>query len=266
MIRVPLMNPIRFYNPNIEPDYTTYWPNPDNYIQRTKYIEGITPANYYKDFIINKEITIQLWISEVVNTTLKLYKPNGTTQILTGVDISPVGWVSETVYKYSFTPTLEGEYYLKNEETEIISDVIYVQSQLKYKKRLVYIEYQNSENDYGMVFWDELTEKFKGKTYFTGRLMWAEPKNEISAFTTDRGNVEILRSTPVRTANLELTEIHFTYIDNINMIFSCDTISVNGMNFQTVENPKIELTEKSDIVNITIQLSLIDNDYFAKIL
>ena len=263
MVKFPLANPIRFYNPD-SADYRDVFPNTDNYVHRVKQIEGVHPVQYYKDFLINKLVVFQVRMSDVTEANINLLKPDGTIEELSPTDITPTGWTSESVYKYSFTPTAEGIYYLKHLESEYESDYIYVQEREKFRRRLVKIEYYNSENDYGMIFNNNGELIFSCETYFTGRLKNGEPKNELSAFTSDRGNLEILRGTPIRTAVLELAEIHFTYVDSVNLIFSCDNIKINGLRYQSQEVPKVEEIEKTDLVNIVVNLSLIDNDYFVK--
>jgi hypothetical protein len=116
-----------------------------------------------------------------------------------------------------------------------------------------------------MVFWDGVTQKYSGTTYFTGQLKTGKPENNISAFKSDRGVVSKLRSTPVKLAELILTDIHYSYVYNINQIFSCDYLIVNGIQYQTNEVPEVDEIEKSDLVNITINLSQVSNLYYVNL-
>ena len=114
-----------------------------------------------------------------------------------------------------------------------------------------------------MIFFNGLLQKYTGLTYFTGQLKPGQPENEISGYESDRGELQKLISTPKRISNLILTEVHISYIDVINMIFSCDNLTINGVTFQSAEAPKIEEIQKSDLVNIEIKLTQTNNDYFV---
>lgn len=260
-----ITNPIRFYKNDNEPDFYTKFPFVDNITQRQKYNPGVYPSKFYKDFIINQEISFQLQLIDVSDETITLYKPDGTTSNLTPTNITPSGWTSAEVKRYDFTPTQEGVYYMIFSDPNYISDKFVVHSKLKFREQLIEIQYRNSENDYGLVFYDGSTLKFTGKTYFTGKGPIPNPGNEISAFVSDRGNLVKLRSTPTRDYILELIDIHYSYIDNINHIFSCDYLLVNGMEVQSSEVLEPERVEdRSDLYNITINISIVNNNYFIK--
>ena len=260
------MNPIRFYNQANEPDFTDIFPNNENIILRQKYIEGIYPVNWYKDHLIDKAVNLQFQIDGLSDLSMSVYAPSGSVINVAPTDITPLGWILNSVYKYTFTPDEEGVYYcVFNGDTDVISDKFYVASLEKFRRRLVKIDFYNSVNDYGMVFWDDITQKYSGTTYFTGQLKTGKVKNEISAFEGDRGVVSKLRSTPVKLAELILTDIHYSYVYNINQIFSCDYLVVNGIQYQTNEVPEVDEIEKSDLVNITINLSQVSNLYYVNL-
>lgn len=260
------MNPIRFYNQANEPDFNNIFPNNENILLRQKWIEGIYPVSFYKDHIINKELSMQFQISGLSDLSMSIYAPSGTIININPIDITPTGWVLNNVYKYTFIPDEEGVYYcLFNGDTDILSDKFIVNSIEKFRRRLIKIEFYNSKNDYGMVFWDDVTQKYSGLTYFTGQLKTGKIKNDISAFESDRGVVEKLRSTPVKLAELKLTDIHYSYVYNINQIFSCDNLTINNIQYQTQDVPEVEEIEKSDLVNITINLSQISNLFYINL-
>lgn len=258
----PLMNPIRFYPVDSIPDFQDTFPFVDRMVTQQKWIEGVYPSNFYKDFLINKEIILQFRLSGIDDKNIIVTKPSGT-QTLTATEITPSGWTSTAVYKYSFTPTAEGVYYFTFTEPNYKSDKIYVSGLEKFRRRLVEISYYNSENDYSMIFFNGALQKYTGLTYFTGQLLPSQPENEISGYESDRGNLEKLRSTPKRISNLILTDVHISYIDVINMIFSCDNLTINGVTFQSAEAPQIEIIAKSDLVNMEIKLTQTNNDYFV---
>lgn len=258
-MRAPIINPLRFYR-NL-PDYSTRFPNMDNVTQRVMYIDGVHPAQWYKEWLHNKAMVLQFEATEEEDTDLTIYKYNETTGVFdedstaTATDITPIGWTGSPMVKHSLTLT-EGTYYITTADG-LTSDKFVVVNDARLRKKLIEIVYGNSDNDYGVIF-DEQTFR----QYFTGQLVIGNPENEISAFESDRGNLVKLQSTPKRIATLNINELHYTYTDHVNLLFSCDSITVNGVTYQNTEPPTIEPIENSDIVNVTVKLVQTSNDYY----
>jgi hypothetical protein len=265
-MKCSILNPIRFYDSAGVPNYSSSFPAIDNITQRTEWIPGIHPTNWYKEWRTGVAMYLQFEIEGTESTNLEIYKYDestgsfaelGTGSPLSGVDISPGGWATAHIYQYTFTPSSDGTYYLKFEGDTVTSDKFIVTSDSILIKQLVKIKYLNSENDFNCIF--------SGGEYFnqflTGFISLGEPQNEISAFQSDRGNLELLQATPVRVANLIINDLHYTYVDHINLIFSCDTITVNGVTYQNSEPPTIEKIGDSDLVNVTVKLLQTNNEY-----
>jgi len=257
------MNPLRFYG-KTAPDWQNTWPNCDNMQQRAQYFGGIYPGMFYKDFIEGENIRLQFVSNEL--TPLKVYKWNMFKNIfelnntLIPVFITPPGWIGENITLFDFALTT-GVYYCQFDDG-YTSDKFAVHSELKLRKKLIRINYYNSENDYGAIFENSDIIVFSPVTFFTGQLKAQAPENIISSYNSDRGNLIKLRATPIRLQSLELCDIHTSYIDHINMIFSCDYINVNGIEYQTSEPPQIAEKENSDICDLTIKLVMKNNSYF----
>jgi len=260
MIIIPDMNPIIFFDQSKAPDWETYFPNNEIIDERVQYNASIYPTLHWKDHLINEAITLQFQNPPSLDTSISVTKPDGTTDVVNGIDITPTGWTGDDVYKYIYTPTSAGIYqFYFNGDTDIISRKVLVHDVLKFRKRLVEITYYNTSNDYGMIFYDLAVNKYIGKTYFTGQLLTYPINNDKSVFTSDRGTLVSLRSTPVKKARLILADIHYSYAYNINMIFSCDRLTINGINYQLEDIPDPEPIEKSDLINMTFELSQTDN-------
>lgn len=269
-IYIPHMNPVRYRKQSTVIDYSTIWPNYENISQRVNYYVGMNASQYYKDFIINSPISVQFQELSLYDRIIYIYKYNNILEqyqvygSISGTDITPTGWISSDIYKYTWTPTESGVYYFNYLGAGIVSDEIVVHSLEILKKQLVQVTYYNSENDYGMVFYDNTTLNYTGTTYFTGLLQNYSPSNQTTAYTNDRGGYEILRASPVHGSVLSLTNIHHSYIENINMIFSCDNVSVNGINYSRDGDIEISDINKSDLVDIKIKLKQKIEKYYAE--
>jgi hypothetical protein len=259
MILCPLLNPIRFYNST--PDYLSTFPNMDNVTQRTSYIDGIGAAQYYKEWLYGKQLDLQFEFQQGDNITLTAYKYNELTEAYessatsSGIEITPSVWVGNKFIKHSFN-LQEGTYYFEFADG-LKSDVFVVTNSLFQRKKLIEIVYTNSENDYGCVFEDESL-----RNYFCGQLLIGNPENEMSGFESDRGNFIKLNATPKRIATLNINDLHYTYVDHVNMLFSLDSLTINGVTYQSSEPPTIEDGEFSDLKNITVKLIQTNNTYY----
>lgn len=268
-IQIPDINIVRFYQSDKAPNYTNYMPTDYNSVLGVKYQDGVYPVKYTREHVINDAIKFQARVDSVVDDSVDVYIYNQSSETYTlatnisATDISPTGWTGFTVNSYLYTPTTAGIYQFRFKEDNWISDDILVVNTSKYYRRLVRVDFVNFENDFGYIFWDNSSNVFEGLTYFTGQLVPVTPKNDKKTYTNDRGREQILRASPIIAHQLNLNEIHKSYIKTINNIFSCTDIDVNGIGMTAIEVPEIEPTEKSDCVNITIQLTETKNNYFA---
>jgi hypothetical protein len=248
------------------PDYSVNWPNMDNIVPGVKNIEGIYPVNYMSDWVIGKTMSLQFRIQTEGSETLSLYKLNssGTYSIyatISPVNITPYGWESEKINRYNYEFLETGVYYFESASAGYRSIKFVVHSELKFRKKLIQVEYSNSFNDYGMVFYDNNISRYLGLAYFTGQLLLGTPGNSISAIHSDRENVVKLRSTPFRVATLKFSDIHYADIDRINMIFACDTIKVNGIDYQNEEIGDAQQISALEVSNMSIKLYQTNFDY-----
>lgn len=245
------MNPIRFYSTGNAIDRDDYWPNDHNMIQRVEYFPGEYAQAFYPVHLVNKEIQMQFKISGIGSLTMTVYLPNGTTTTITPTNINPVGWTGTDVWLYTYTPSVKGVYYFTI--STFTSDKLYVISEDKFKKQIVQIEYYNTENTLGTVFFDETTQVFTPVAYLDGILKGGAPKNNKSGFMTDQEMYSTQRSAPVPTATLQIMT-HRTLLQQLNMIFGCDRITINNITYQTADELEVDQTEKEDIYTVTVNL------------
>ena len=261
-MKCPIINPIKFYDSTAMPNWSTRYPNPDNTTQRTEYISGLSPVSYYKEYLVDQTIYLQFAkeVGDATTLTVKKYNESTyayeTNTTVTPTDITPSGWVGDTMLSYSLSLSV-GTYYLTFDDG-FRSDTFAVISDSELVKRLVKVTYTHAENDYGCIF----DNSYTFTNYFQGQFMPAASENEIEAFETDRGEHIKLQATPKRVFMLNINDIHINYIDHVNMLFSLDTLTVNGMEVENIEAPQVELVEFTDLCNITVKLYLVDNDYY----
>lgn len=270
-VTLPGMNPIRFYKMSDEPDFLTRWPTAYNQQIGNKYIEGYYPATWYKDFVINQQIDVQFQVPIGQSLTFEIYQlVDGSYTLydtIVGIDITPTNWVSTDIYKFTWTPTEAGVYYFRLNGESVLSDKFIIHNEEKYLRRLVEIEYRNSENDYGMIFYDnELPEidqlLYTGKTYFTGVIDFGG-SNEIEGFESDRGGYEKTRSTPINTAALEIVDTPIIYSHVLNLIFSCDHLIINGIQYENEKGIEKDNIDGTDLANFKITLREKSENYLV---
>ncbi len=259
------MNPIRFYRPAEAPNYSGFFPRFDNTTQRQQYRRGEYPASWYKGFAENKTISFQMGILGTITETIDVYKyEDGVASIvdtLSPIDITPTGWVAEPQRKYDFLPVETGVYYFDFVEGGLRSDEFVITDDLKFLTGFVQVEFENSRNDFGMIFDDNGTNVYRGLTYYTGTSIMAAPESNRDVFTTDSLTNINLRVRNAMVEELILSDIHRDYIQNINDVFSCDILHVNGVRFSTPEGIEVDRKDTSDMYDVTINLVKYSEQY-----
>lgn len=257
------INPLRFFNNENTIDWDDTFPNEHNIQHRVEYFKGEYPQNYYNVHLIDNDIILEFRITGVANITMTANLPNGSTASITPTNISPSGWTEAPAWRYVYTPASEGIYYFELEN--FISDKIYVVNRTKFRKELIRISYYNSFNDFETVFYTGTTLSFNPVMFVSGVLKSGIPTNEKSTFTTDKGEITTRRSIPVPTARL-IFETHRTMLQNINMVFSCDRININGVTYQPLDELDYTEIEQEDMFLVTVNLSETNYDYSRKII
>ena len=265
-------NPFRFHSSANEINYTAVLPILDKMYLRTQYNKGIYPVDdLYPNFVVGKTFYIQYYY-QGNNTTgygsAKAYNVNTGSSINLTSFIYNVAGFGISIYVLSGTITVEGEWYiqltLENEASLpnngiVKSDIFKVKS-FSEEKDLVKINYYDTGNaNNGYFFNAGGTQVWNPVVYYTGFLDIDTPSFDTSDFTDEENNTLNLTSTPKIHEVLTITDIHKSYVINLQCQFACDHIYVNDVRYSR-DGFEVQKTDNSDIVNIIIQLSRNENE------
>lgn len=255
------LNPVRFYPSDAMPNYTTIFPTFDNTTFGDSYFYGIAATNAFWRVHYGDMFLQFLNVDNAVKS-FDIYKMNADNEFeiigsVDSVDISPVGWIGYQIHKLTLTGLSDGFYYLKLDSYK--SDIFQITSSTEFLSDVVKIQYSNSRNDFGCIF---------GANYFTayfrGNLEIGEPKVDIEAFGSDfdSGSSIKLRAANQKTATLNIIGVQQLYSTLINTIFSCNTILINGVQYENSSAPDWNPVKGGDIGDMSIKLIKKINDYY----
>jgi hypothetical protein len=253
--RFPLVNPVRFQKTTETIDYTNNMPRFDLMRLGEDYQRGIyANKNYVADFKLNKKLTFIMQTSGA-GFVAKILRPDGSFFTMNKEKITPASWVGDDYYKFFYTPTSEGIHviYVDNGSIFYQSDSIYVSDPINLKD-LVEIEYYDTQNRLDGFWFDEITQVWSPRAYYTGQIVPQQPENEISLYEDDGGVVIKTRSVPKRIAQLRVINVHLGYLDIINFQLQCSNVYINGVKY-TAQDIALEEKEKSDLINVTAKLT-----------
>lgn len=253
--KIPIINPIRFQRTNRVIDYANYMPQFDLMRLGENYQRGIYATEHYiSDYRINTTIAVIIQSnSETFNGRVLL--PNGSFANMTKTQITPASWVGDDYYKFSYTLNTEGvhQIFIDNTSLYYTSDLFYV-SDLSVRKDTVEVRYRDIQNRLSGYWYDESSNLWNPKAYYTGQIVPQQPENEVSVYEDDGGVTTLTRSIPKRIAQLRITEVHMSYLDVINFQLQCSDVFINGIKY-TAQDIALEEKEKSDLINVTAKLT-----------
>ncbi len=257
-MKSPIINPIRFYNPLNTPDYLTKFPNIDNIYNGAGWVYGINFCPNYARFHTGR-INLQFSVGMGESLDFELYKLIDNEWVLsdtiTATDITPIGWIGDAIILLNVN-IADGTYFL-NAPNLLRSDIFVITTDARTLKDFVKIYYRNSENDFGCIFGSN-----SFTSYFMGSLLPGTSTLDIESYEDDRGEPVKLKATPQRTATLNLKGVHYTYADYFVHLFSCDDITINGVDYENTEAPAFDPIQGSDLGSISIKLIQKSNDYY----
>lgn len=263
---IPEHNPIRgrLINDgsfNIEIDYVNRLPQFSLMKPNVKYQAGIYPSepNVFPDFKINETIYLQIQ-TETAPTAFITTSDGSISTTMTRLDITPASWVGLNVYQFSYTIGQAGFYdvLMRFEATDpydpddvvdfqIGFDTFRVKDTLPTDKDLIEIQFYSPQNAEDFIF-----NRYY-KAYYTGLIRKTPPQWNVSTFEEDEKNK--LASKSFSKMQVTLTEIKDTYYDTLCKQLESDIVLCNGIQFTCEEPPDPEYIDKSDLLNITFDLT-----------
>lgn len=220
------------------------------------YNKGVYAVNYYQDWLINTEISIQI-TTDVPSPTFvdyEVFLDNSSVAGGSFTDITPAGWVSgEYIYKFSYTPTVAGIYYFTIYDGNTFqSNKITVREN---NNDIIVYSYNHYENNYGFVFDNDYN------MCIGGLVREGQGITEINQYTASTYKPEIIdvRGTP--GVDLIMSPVHNKHYNQVNKQLSCSDVTIAGVSYSRTENTEYALiTERNDMVTITSKMLLNDED------
>lgn len=263
-MKFPQINPIRFRVKGWFDDFETKQITVDQYAIGATVYTGVHPINYVPKFPRYTAVPFQVTTNvDIGDMSASLVDSDGNKTTILLTDITPTTWSGDSIYKGNIYVTSDGSY-----SVEIVDD-IYEETAYSDTFQIgslnnddIEIKYYNSENDFNTIFYDGTSLNFQSSVYLQGQMIDVDLSQDISSYETDRGEIQKLRSTPVVNYDLKLYNINIAYSKMVNLIFSCDNLEINGIEFDNSEAPSVERIEDSDLCNITVKVRQKNYDYF----
>lgn len=261
---IPRANPFRFKPTSYNIiDFDSVMPQFDLMSLNQDYQKGETHIEAYPGWLIGHSISSQfsaITYSGILHA--RIYKVGGNYNQVTPTNITPTGWTGYNVYKFNFTPTTTGFYYLtftirqKSPANPAVfinvtfkSDTFYVTDNLSTDKDLIELKYKNSENDFDMVFDDYYT------AYYTAIYDESDGELNESFFQVDSG-ITKQKSDYYPGIDITFCEMKKRYKQTLINQLRCDSLLFNGVECLSNSSINSAKIDNSDLVNITTSLTL----------
>ena len=262
---IPAANPFMFVlesigGSNVSIDYDNYFPVEGLMELNTQYQAGIFPTepNVFLNWKINEEINIQV-NGDILGANARIYC-NNTNSAMATHTITPSGYTVD-VRRFSYTPTVSGYYYITIRVATPTQSYLYrshtfkIVDDLSEDKKIIELGFYSDENINGFVF-----DANRYKAYYTGQWKVSPQQRNSSIVSEDVEYVVASQSFAKKT--LIISDIHHIYYDVVAKQMENKYIYLNGMAYTCKEPPEIEYKDKSDLVDITCDLTAqYDNNY-----
>lgn len=233
---IPLINPFKFYKNNI----VTEGIDGDWAYNQIKSFES--KKYYYKKWQIGDSTALQI-TSTIAPAALKIYDCHGTI-------VRSIAWTNPLNNVYEVMVNLDGLgqdiFYLYFDCTLLltafkwISEPVYVKDKWANTKL---IKYFNTYNDQDIVFISGVQFMFRCEC----GIMDFNPGRERNSFVDEIHDTKTLSATPYREYKLFVGEaqgVAVWVVDTLNRIFCCNQVFIDGLQYETTEGSKWEITRQ----------------------
>jgi len=261
LIQIPLLSPVTFARVKTF-DHIDNWADVDNTLFNADNFSDvdILPTPYHLNWIKDKELKFQIRQKGTVTVSIYNCATGAVTGTIVGSNVTPTYFVSTfDVYNYAWTTGTNGVWKILIHAVQAgvheyyESDAIVVSTDLP---ECIYINYYHTSNDFGIVFSiDGTAISFDGRIYLESNMTNQKPGNTLDVLTSDRGETEYLQATPRRLFDIKFLPLPRKIVEMLNLIFSCDTIEINGIGVQPEGVMSDEIIEGTlaSVASITVQ-------------
>lgn len=266
-ITLPILSPIRFYNPNLAFDNNTHFQNPDNRVSMGYNWEGVNPIQYALpvpkqwpagqpgiDFVVN--IDSGLFYADLYDADDAYYKS------LYVANWEPVGsddqwrvWLDGV----SGSGITAGFYTVKlfdNSDDSLLleSEPLYIAD---WFEDVIPFEFWNFENDFG-VAWDNNVTRFTCRIMMPIRLFDPSPEFEKETYQDDPGNLTTLRTIIQRVFNFDSLPVSGHLAEQFQFAFACSELYLDRIHINSEEIPAAEPVEGTNLKTLNGKVTFVD--------
>lgn len=267
VIKIPVLTPIRLYNPNLSFGNNSTFQNPDNRVSTGYNWEAVNSMQYalpipkqWADGQPGIDFLIQV---ESGNFYADLYdEDDAQVKSLYVQTWEVVG--SDTQYRIfldglSGSGIADGYYTVKifdNTDDALLfeSEALFVAD---WFDDMIPFEFWNFENDFGITF-------DNGNTRYTARLMMPiriydpGPTFEKEVYKNDPGILTTLRVIPQREFNFDSLAIPVHVAEFFQLGFACSELYLDRIKINSEENPEAEIVNGSNMKQLTGKATFVD--------
>ncbi len=267
ILKIPLLSPIRFYNPNLAFDNDTTFQNPDNRVSTGYNWEGVKEIQYALpipkqwpdylpgiDFVVN--LTSGLFYAQlfdfdnvlVKDLYVEAWEPVGSDiQYRVWLDGESGSGITNGFYTIKLFDNSDDSLLFESEALSIAD----------WFEDAIPFEFWNFENDFGIV-WDNGITMFTGRVMVPIRLYDPAPEFEKEIYQDDPGTLTTLRTIPQRVFNFDSLLMPVHVAELIQMAFANSELYLDRIKINSEETPESEIVEGSNLKQLSGKATFVD--------
>lgn len=270
-IRQPLLNPIRFYDPNLAFDSESTFQNPDNRVSTGYNYEGVRAFPYaipvpYQwpdgqpgiDFMMNTggETVPEQFYAHLYDEDDAYYKA---LYVQSWEPIDSGNQYRVWLDGLSGSAIAPGYYTIKlfavsDDSLLLESEALYIAD---WFEDMVPFECWNFETDFGIA-WDNALTMYTYRMLIPVRMFDPEPQFEKEVYKNDPGVLTTLRSTMQRVFNFDSLPVPVHMAEVFQTGFACSSLYLDRIQINSEEAPEAELIEGSNLKRVTGKANLVN--------